>query len=25
MTAEFHINRGHCCERGCRHCPFTNE
>lgn len=22
MTAQFHINRGYCCERGCRHCPF---
>ncbi len=25
MTADFHINRGYCCTRGCRHCPFTQE
>ena len=23
MTADFHIKRGYCCTRGCRHCPFT--
>jgi len=25
MTVEFHMDRGYCCERGCRHCPFTKE
>lgn len=25
MTADYHINRGYCCTRGCRHCPFTQE
>jgi hypothetical protein len=22
FTAEYHLLRGYCCERGCRHCPF---
>ena len=22
MTAAVHAERGHCCERGCRHCPY---
>jgi 2-iminoacetate synthase ThiH len=22
FTEEFHIQRGHCCGNGCRHCPF---
>lgn len=22
MTAAAHAARGHCCERGCRHCPY---
>lgn len=28
MTALYHLNRGHCCSNGCRHCPYgeiTNE
>jgi hypothetical protein len=25
MTANFHIDRGYCCSRGCRHCPFTKD
>ena len=25
MTADFHIDRGYCCTRGCRHCPFTQD
>ena len=24
LTAEYHRKRGHCCENGCRHCPFGN-
>ena len=23
MTASYLINRGYCCDRGCRHCPFV--
>lgn len=23
MTAAVHIERGSCCERGCRHCPYV--
>jgi hypothetical protein len=23
FTAEFHLRRGHCCDSGCRHCPFN--
>ena len=22
FTPIFHINRGHCCGNGCRHCPY---
>lgn len=22
MTAGYHADRGHCCDRGCRHCPY---
>ena len=22
MTAGYHAERGHCCDRGCRHCPY---
>ncbi|MBC7796187.1 MAG: hypothetical protein H7Z37_04850 [Pyrinomonadaceae bacterium] len=22
MTAKYHLNRGHCCKSGCRHCPY---
>ena len=22
MTAAVHVERGYCCERGCRHCPY---
>ena len=22
LTARYHMRRGHCCEQGCRHCPF---
>ena len=22
FTALFHIERGHCCGNGCRHCPY---
>lgn len=22
MTAFYHLKRGHCCESGCRHCPY---
>ncbi|MCF8530519.1 MAG: hypothetical protein K9G05_07245 [Candidatus Nanopelagicales bacterium] len=23
MTSDHHLERGFCCGRGCRHCPFT--
>jgi len=23
MTAGFHLNRGHCCHNGCRHCLYV--
>ena len=23
MTAEYHIQRGACCDNGCRHCPYV--
>lgn len=23
LTAEFLLNRGYCCETGCRHCPYS--
>lgn len=22
FTKEYHLNRGHCCGSGCRHCPY---
>jgi hypothetical protein len=22
FTAGYHLRRGYCCERGCRHCPY---
>ena len=22
FTAAYHLRRGHCCNSGCRHCPF---
>ena len=22
FTAAYHLKRGHCCENGCRHCPY---
>ena len=22
FTAEYHLNKGHCCGYGCRHCPY---
>jgi len=22
FTARYHLRRGHCCESGCRHCPY---
>jgi hypothetical protein len=22
LTRDYLLNRGYCCERGCRHCPF---
>jgi hypothetical protein len=22
LTAKFHLERGHCCGNGCRHCPY---
>jgi len=22
FTAEFHLKRGECCGKGCKHCPF---
>jgi hypothetical protein len=25
FTAYFHKLRGHCCESGCRHCPYPKE
>ena len=23
FTARYHLRRGYCCERGCRHCPYV--
>jgi len=23
FTAAFHVERGYCCDSGCRHCPFV--
>jgi hypothetical protein len=25
FTARYHVRRGYCCERGCRHCPYDGE
>jgi len=25
LTAGFLADRGHCCERGCRHCPYVSD
>ena len=25
FTARYHLRRGHCCESGCRHCPYRGE
>lgn len=22
LTREYHLKRGHCCQSGCRHCPY---
>ncbi len=22
FTEQYHLKRGHCCESGCRHCPY---
>jgi hypothetical protein len=22
FTSAYHLKRGHCCESGCRHCPY---
>jgi hypothetical protein len=22
LTARYHLDRGHCCGNGCRHCPY---
>ncbi len=22
FTREYHLKRGHCCQSGCRHCPW---
>ena len=22
FTAAYHLKRGHCCDSGCRHCPY---
>ena len=24
LTARFLLERGYCCENGCRHCPYSN-
>jgi hypothetical protein len=24
FTAAYHLKRRHCCESGCRHCPYGN-
>jgi hypothetical protein len=23
LTAKYHLERGYCCGKGCRHCPFA--
>ena len=25
FTARYHLRRGHCCESGCRHCPYPGQ
>lgn len=25
LTEKYHLERGHCCGNGCRHCPFDYE
>ena len=25
LTAKYHLDRGHCCGNGCRHCPYNYE
>ena len=25
LTAKYHLDRGHCCANGCRHCPYNYE
>ncbi|MBK6836173.1 MAG: hypothetical protein IPG89_18660 [Bacteroidetes bacterium] len=22
FTEKYHLKRGHCCKRGCKHCPY---
>lgn len=24
LTAKYHLDRGHCCGNGCRHCPYDH-
>ena len=23
LTAKYHLDRGHCCGNGCKHCPYA--
>jgi hypothetical protein len=25
FTEKYHLKRGHCCDRGCKHCPYKFE
>jgi hypothetical protein len=25
LTAQYHLERGHCCGNGCKHCPYNYE
>ena len=25
LTAKYHLERGHCCGNGCKHCPYHYE
>ena len=25
LTAQYHLDRGRCCQSGCRHCPYVGE
>jgi hypothetical protein len=25
LTAAYHLERGHCCGNGCKHCPYNYE